>query len=117
MATSTYTGDGNPDLRLHGILRGAIKALDVEVLLDPLEKQFHLPAAAIQLRDSQWRQREVVGQEHEGFVGFGVVILYTADFVGIILGLINPCEHHRRIADPSSGAIDRMGIHPAALHV
>ena len=38
-------GHGTPDLRLHRILAGAQKTLDAQVLLDPLEEQFHLPAA------------------------------------------------------------------------
>ena len=43
--------DGNPDLCLHGIVAGAIEGFDTKVLLDPLEEQFHLPAASIQLGD------------------------------------------------------------------
>lgn len=35
--------DGNPYLTLDGVLRGAEEALDAKVLLDPLEKQSHLP--------------------------------------------------------------------------
>ena len=31
--------DGDPDLRLHGVLAGAQKCLDAQVLLDPLEEQ------------------------------------------------------------------------------
>src|SRR5665811_1014585 len=40
--------DGDPDLRPHGVLRGAVEALDAQVLLDPLEEQFHLPSAPVQ---------------------------------------------------------------------
>ena len=36
--------DGNPDLSLHSILWGTGKALDTQVLLDPFEEQFDLPA-------------------------------------------------------------------------
>ncbi len=37
---------GNPYLRLDGVLAGAEKHLDAQVLLDPFEEQFHLPALA-----------------------------------------------------------------------
>jgi hypothetical protein len=33
---------GGPDLDEHGILGGAIKSLDLQVLLNPLEKEFYL---------------------------------------------------------------------------
>jgi hypothetical protein len=48
-------------LRLHRVLAGAIEGLDPQVLPDPLEKEFHLPAALIDLRDGQSGLREVVG--------------------------------------------------------
>ena len=33
---------GDPDLGLHGVLAGAIERLDSQVLLNPLEEQFHV---------------------------------------------------------------------------
>ena len=57
--------DGDPDLRSHGVLRGAVEALDPQVLFDPFEEQFHLPSAFVQRADCQRRQRELIGQEHQ----------------------------------------------------
>jgi hypothetical protein len=37
-------GYGIPALRLHGVLARAEEGLDSQVLLDPLEEQFDLPA-------------------------------------------------------------------------
>jgi hypothetical protein len=34
--------DRDPDLDLQRVLTGALKCLDPQVLLDPLEEQFHL---------------------------------------------------------------------------
>ena len=39
----------NPDLPLDGVLAGAQKNLDAQVLLDPFEEQLHLPALALQI--------------------------------------------------------------------
>jgi hypothetical protein len=61
--------DGDPDLCFDSVLDGAVKDFDTQMLLDPFEKQFDLPAAAIQLRDSQCRQGEMVGEEHQAFAG------------------------------------------------
>ncbi len=41
--------NGDPNLSLHGVLAGAIESLDAEVLLDPLEEQFYLPTAFVDL--------------------------------------------------------------------
>jgi hypothetical protein len=46
MAASLIQCHRDPDLGFHGILGDAEKALDTEVLLDPLEEQFDSPARA-----------------------------------------------------------------------
>src|SRR5665811_2536072 len=55
--------DGDPDLRPHSVLGSAVEAFDAQVLLDPLEEQFHLPSAPVQGANGQRRQRKLVGQE------------------------------------------------------
>ena len=70
-------GDGNPDLSFHGIVGCPIKRLDPEMLLDPFEKQLHLPAAAIQVSDGYCRKDKVVGQKHECFVVLGIEVANT----------------------------------------
>ncbi|MCK9231131.1 MAG: hypothetical protein RBS58_10770 [Syntrophales bacterium] len=59
---------GDPYPGLDGVLGGAIKSLDSEMLFDPLEKQLHLPAVAIQFGDRLHRQRKIVGQKHKALV-------------------------------------------------
>ena len=60
-------GDGDPDLSLDSVFGSTIKSLDSEMLLDPFEKQFHLPAAAIQIGNRSGWQHKVVGQKHKCF--------------------------------------------------
>ena len=45
--------DGNPDLSLHCVFGRAEKCFDSQVLLDPLEKDFYLPAALVKPSDYQ----------------------------------------------------------------
>ena len=52
---------GGPDLDQHCILGGPVKGLNFQVLLDPLEKEFDLPPAAIKLGHLQGRQVQTVG--------------------------------------------------------
>ena len=65
---------GNPDLGLHSVLAGPVEGLDSEVLLDPLEEQFHLPSRFVDLCDGDCRKREVVGEELESLPCFHVEI-------------------------------------------
>jgi hypothetical protein len=52
---------GNPDLRHDRITAGTKKGFDLQVLLEPFEKELHLPAAFINISDGFGRQMEVVG--------------------------------------------------------
>lgn len=65
--------DGNPDLGLHRIFRVAVEAFDVEVLFDPFEEEFDTPTGSIELRNGERGQIEVIGEEDEFAVMFGIV--------------------------------------------
>ena len=65
--------DGHPDLRLHGVGRGAVEGLDPQMPLDPFEKQLHLPSLLVDVRDGLRRHGKEVGEEHEAPVVFRVV--------------------------------------------
>ena len=45
------------------IRSGAEKRLDAQVLFDPFEKQFHLPARFVKLSDGQRRKLKIVREE------------------------------------------------------
>ena len=53
----------DPDLCHDRIFRGAEKAFDLEILLDPFEKQLDLPSLLVNFRDGGCRQSEVIGDE------------------------------------------------------
>ncbi len=53
-------GDRDPYLCFDCVLDDSLKLFDSQKLLNPFEKQFDLPTAAIKLRDGQCRQIEVV---------------------------------------------------------
>ena len=42
------------------------------MLLDPLEEQFDLPAAAVELGDGERGQGEVVGEKDQRLAGLGI---------------------------------------------
>ena len=87
------------------------------MLLDPFEKQFDLPAAAIQLGDGQCWQGEIVGEEHQTFAGHRI---FEADStkrrVEILFG-VKACQHDSLIANQASAAIDRMRVAPLGFEI
>ena len=82
--------DRDPDLRLDRVLVGAIKRLDAQVLLDPFEKQFDLPALAVQVCNQLGLESEVVGQKRDAFA---TVVLdhHAAQRGGIVFAGIKNC--------------------------
>lgn len=109
MATSTYR-DGDPDLRLDGVLRRAEEGLDPQMLLDPLEEEFHLPAAAIEFGHGQRRQREVVGEKDEGLGRLGILETNAAQRRLELLTGVEAGQEDGLIADHPRRAIDGMGV-------
>ena len=55
-------GYSSLDLRLHLVLA---KTTLMQMLLDPLEEQLHLPALAVKIGNHLQGQRRVVGQKHQ----------------------------------------------------
>ena len=109
--------DRGPDLRLHGVLGGAVELLDPKMLLDPLEEEFHLPSASIQLGDRQGWQHEVVCQENEPLAGLRVVEADATQRCLEVLAGIKAGEDNRLVADESGAAIHRTRIATLSLQV
>lgn len=60
---------GGDDLQLDGVFRGSQELLDPEVLLDPLEEQFDLPAGLVEIGDFDGWSDKIVGEDaHAGAV-------------------------------------------------
>ena len=70
-------GDGAPDLSAHGVRTRTVEGFDAQMLLDPFEEQFDLPAAMIQLRNGQGGRGEIVGQKDQRLAGLGRMHLDT----------------------------------------
>src|ERR1019366_10147338 len=109
--------DGDPDLRPHSVLGSVVEAFDAQVLLDPLEKQFHLPSATVQGANGQRRQRKLVGQEHQVLAGFGIAIADAAQVARVVLGGIEAVESNALVADESCVAIYRRRVYAPCIQV
>ena len=56
---------GGEDLQADGVVVGAEELADIEMLLDPAEQQFDLPAALVESGDLDRRRSQIVGDESE----------------------------------------------------
>jgi hypothetical protein len=87
------------------VLGGAVEALDPQMLLDPFEEQFHLPATLVQSADSQRRQLSVVGQEDQILARFEIAVADTPQMFGIVFGGVVVVERNALIANQPRAAI------------
>ncbi len=110
-------GDGRPDLSAHRVWRGAVKGFDAQMLLDPFEEKFDLPAASIEFGDGQRRHGEVVGQKDQRLARFWIAIADAAHGDGIIVLGVKPGEHHGLVETQAGGFIHGAGVTAGAAEV
>ncbi len=75
------------------------------MLLDPLEKQFNMPAVPIQFADGNGRKREIVCDESEGLVTLLVPILYYPQGLWEIFDALCSCQFNCVVTDKSCGTV------------
>ena len=101
---------GTADLRLHRVPAGAQEILDWQVLLDPLEEQFHLSAVVVPRSDGQRRQGRVVGQEDRVLSRLWVLETHASQMPGMVHG-------NQLIAVHSGSAVRGSGVNPPSVHI
>ena len=89
--------DGNPDLGLDGVLGCSIEGLNVKILFDPFEKEFHAPTALLKLRNGQGRKGTVVGEEDKAFFGIRIQVTDAPKRFRIRLGSFGTFEKDRLV--------------------
>ena len=110
-------GDGGPDLSAHRVGRGAVEGFDAQMLLDPFEEEFDLPAVAIELGDGQRRHGEVVGQENQRLARLGIAIADAAHGDGIIVLGVQAGEHHGLVETQAGSFVHGAGVTPGVAEV
>jgi len=70
--------DGNPDLGFDGVWRCPVKSFDSQMLLDPAEEEFHLPALLVNIGDSCCGNGKDIGQVNKTFVGVQIHVGHSA---------------------------------------
>ena len=80
--------DGNMYLDTHSILRLTPKAFNLEMLLDPLEKQLHLPSVLVEQGDVLCTEEEVVRVIDEAAVQLRSIVDDSPDSARILLHVL-----------------------------
>lgn len=70
--------DSGPYLCFDGIGRCSVKGFDSQMLLDPPEKEFHLPSLLVNIGDSLCGNSKDIGQIDVTFVLFQVHVRHPA---------------------------------------
>src|SRR5256885_724288 len=87
------------------------------MLLDPFEEQFDLPAPAVELRDGQCWQAEVVGQENQRLAGLRVAIADAADGFWIAALIIETVQDHCLVEAQPGAFVHGTRVTSAAAEV
>ena len=111
------SADRDPDLRLDGVLAGAQKRLDSQMLFYPFEEQLYLPSLPIKCGDHLGLERKVVGQESQAFATL-VLGNHSANDLRIISRAVKDGEHPCLVADDLRvDPIDRVRVSALELGI
>ena len=103
-------GDRNPDLRAHRVATVAEEVMDAQVLLDPPEEKFDLPAKFVQSGYAQGRNLKVVAEKHQVAFGFGIEVAHPAQRPREGVAGFGMCQFADLIAAQTLGETCRQGV-------
>src|SRR4030095_8394929 len=109
--------DRNPYLRAYRVVRGPVEALDTQMLFDPFEEQFELPATPVELGDDERGHREIVGQKDQLLAGQWIAIGDSPQHRRIVPEGIESNKHHCLIQKQARGLVHRLGVTTAEAEV
>src|SRR5258708_20286156 len=87
------------------------------MLLDPLEKQFHLPTALVKRADGQRWELKLVREKDKLLRRFGISEADPPELLRVVSAGTEPVEHDCLVADQSRGPIGRCRVDAPCIHV
>ena len=100
--------DGDVNLYPDSILRVTPERFDLEMLLDPFEEKFHLPAIAVKQGNLLGREVEVVGVIHKGTPQISRIIDNPAQFGRIITFIASTCESDGLVKEYTVSSVEHI---------
>ena len=110
-------GNRDPYLRPNRVVRRAVELFDPQMLLDPFEKQFDLPAAFIEGADRRRRQGKLIGQKNESFTRFDILEPNSAQMNWIVLTGGKTIQRDSLVGDDTARSIGRRGVDAVRIEV
>ena len=110
-------GDSDPDLGLHGVLGCAVESLDPEILLDPFEKQFDVPATLVNAGDGYCGQPEMVGNKDQALACFWIDETDSSEFSWVIPFTFGCLQADSLVATQAAGFVDWTGFADVEGHI
>ena len=104
-------------MSINGILGGAIERLDMQMLLDPFEEQFHVPAFAVELCYGQSLITHMVGQEAVYDTRGEVFVSNHPKFFGVGLGGLIGGEFDDFVSNYAGSFVNGAGLDDFILHI
>ena len=108
---------GYPNLCEDRVLCSSEERLDTEMLLDPFEEEFNLPALSVKFRYGYCLKSEIIGQESIYIVGVVVLVDYHPHHIWIALGNNRPSEPNALVADETSLLVNFPFLNDLKAHV
>ena len=109
--------DCDPDLSSCGVLGCPEKCFDAQVLFDPLEEQFDLPAAFVNGWDSLRWQIEVIRQENQSLSSLGIKETNTPELFRVISLAFVGAQSDGLITAQTTGLVDWSRLAQAESHI
>ena len=101
--------DRSPDLNADPVGFVAEKPTQAQVLFDPSEKQFDLPAAPVNLGDRHGGQVKGVCEEDEGDAALGIPITDPSKRIGVVVTTSGRVQSDGLVAPQACGLVYRPG--------
>ena len=79
-------------------MAGADEGLYLQVLLNPLKEQFHLPTRPVKVGNRLGRQFKIIGQENVMLTSIGIEVADATQWDGVLSGCFDAGEHDALIA-------------------
>ena len=108
---------GSPDLCLHGVDRIAEEVLDRQILLQPLEEQFDLPAVLVDRGNCQCRDVEEIGEKDQMLAGLRIAKRHPAQPLGITGFRLWGCQQNRLIGAQTGSEVDLARGNPGRAQI
>ena len=106
--------DRDPDLRHHRVPAGAKETLDLEILLDPLEEQLHLPSLPVDIGNGASGKMRDIGEKHVVLSGFPVAIANPSELNGAVFSF-GTGQFDRLVRSHSLCYEDGIAVHDPSL--